>query len=137
LVGVAPIAHASNSGSSGGKAFPPDGCSVNSPFMYFEGENTNKNTECKTAQFVFKTALPTCTSNQVIAYDGANFVCKTETAVPSCQPNEFLSYDGETYQCKARASPPAAPTRCLPSMAPAITASTAMPPSRYAAPTSS
>jgi hypothetical protein len=83
-----------------GRAFPPDGCSSNAPFMSFSGSD-GSNTYCSDGQVVFKNAIPDCLANQSVVFDGSKFICKTDVSVPTCTPGQFLSFNGTNYECKS------------------------------------
>ena len=87
-----------SSAQADGRAFPPDNCSTGSPFMAFTGVD-GSNTFCNSGQDIFKNALPSCGTGQVVAYDGSKFYCKAEVNVPTCQSGTFLSFDGTNYTC--------------------------------------
>jgi len=83
-----------------GRAFPPDNCSVSSPFMAFTAID-GSNTYCTNGQGVLSNALPSCGADQVVAFNGSAFYCKpSEFNVPACAPGEFLTSDnGSSFSC--------------------------------------
>jgi hypothetical protein len=63
-------------------------------------------TVCLTGQEVMSLALPGCTTNQQIVYDGNRFACRSPVTIPTCQPNEYLSFNGTDYTCRSNSPPP-------------------------------
>ena len=89
-----------------GRAFPPDDCSNTSPFMAFNGVASGGNTYCRSGQDVLQNAIPACTADQVVAYNGSLFYCKTsEIEAPTCAAEEFLTYDGTSFSCSSTIIP--------------------------------
>jgi hypothetical protein len=97
---IAVLAAAPAWAANDSRAFPPDNCSVGSPFMGFTGIN-GSNTFCNSGQDILNNAIPACTNGQQVVKENGKFICKNPTNVPSCSPNEFLSFDGESYTCKS------------------------------------
>jgi len=73
--------------------FPPTNC-VNGQTMYMGWDGVNSTT-CNTGQDVLKNAL-NCTAQQMIAFDGSQYYCKT---IPTCGADESLTFDGTDFHC--------------------------------------
>lgn len=58
--------------------FPPDDCSKDNPFMSFNGVNSGDNTYCSNGQAILMNAMPNCTKDQALIFDGLNFSCHDE-----------------------------------------------------------
>ena len=84
--------------SADGRAFPPDNCSITSPFMAFTAVD-GSNTYCNSGQDVFLNALPNCLADQQVTFDGAQFICKAAPTLPACGANEVLSSNGTQFVC--------------------------------------
>jgi hypothetical protein len=97
LTAVIPL----NGAFADGRAFPPDNCSGANPFMAFNGVTSGGNTYCIDGQTVLNNALSTCDTDQVIAFNGSAFYCKTIEldAPPACGPGEFLTSNGSSFSC--------------------------------------
>lgn len=63
-------------------------------------------TICLTGQEVLNLAIPTCSANQQVTYDGTNFVCRSTARIPTCTSGQYLTYNGNTYECKSSSPPP-------------------------------
>jgi hypothetical protein len=85
-----------------GRAFPSDNCSEETPFMAFTAV-ANSNTYCATGQDIFQNALPNCSTNQVVAFDGTHFICKDPDTggsdVPNCAAGQVLTRTDGTLSC--------------------------------------
>ena len=62
-------------------------------------------TVCLTGQEVMTLAIPSCTPNQEVIYDGGKFVCQSPVTIPTCTAEQYLSYEGGTYICKSTITP--------------------------------
>jgi hypothetical protein len=86
-------------------AFPPDNCSLASPFMSFNGPSTNENTYCSDGQFVLKNAIPECAADQIVSFDGSKFFCKTvATNFPVCTVDQVITYTKDGWECVSKTS---------------------------------
>jgi putative Ig domain-containing protein len=93
-LGFAASAHAD------GRVFPPDNCSVASPFMAFNAI-ADSNVYCNSGQQIFQHALPACLPDQVVTFTGGSFVCKNVANPPNCGEGEFLTFTNDAYGCGA------------------------------------
>ena len=89
---------ATNLAQADGRAFPPDNCTAESPFMAFTGVD-GSNTFCNSGQDVLSNALPDCQANQQVAFDGTRFVCENKPAPPVCTANQVLTYTASGFVC--------------------------------------
>jgi hypothetical protein len=84
-----------------GRVFPPDNCSTSSPFMAFSAIE-GSNTYCTNGQDIFHNAIPACAADQIVAFNGASFYCKSAAdAPPNCGPNQVLTFANDAYACVA------------------------------------
>jgi len=84
-----------------GRAFPPDHCSTNTPFMAFTGVD-GSNTFCDSGQDVLNNALPKsiCGDGQVVVKQGNGFICKDDPAAPTCPSGQVLTFlSGSGFTC--------------------------------------
>ena len=91
-----------NSAFAEGRAFPPDNCTGTNPFMAFNGVASNGNTYCINGQSVLSNALPGCSPNQQVIFDGTSFICQDSSSdlnLPSCGAGQFLTSDGTNFSC--------------------------------------
>jgi hypothetical protein len=89
-----------------GRAFPPDGCSGTNPFMAFDGVASGGNTYCINGQNVLSNALPGCSPNQQVVFNGTSFICQDNLLdTPDCGPGQFLTSSGGTLSCASTSVP--------------------------------
>ena len=89
-------------------AFPPDNCNTGNPFMAFDGVATGGNTYCINGQSVLSNALPGCSPNQQVIFNGTSFICQDSSSdlnLPSCGAGQFLTSDGTNFSCTSTSVP--------------------------------
>jgi hypothetical protein len=89
-----------------GRAFPPDNCTNTNPFMAFDGVASGGNTYCINGQNVLSNALPGCSPNQQVVFNGTSFICQDNLLdTPDCGPGQFLTSSGGTLSCTSTSVP--------------------------------
>lgn len=63
-------------------------------------------TICLTGQEVLRLAIPTCSADNQVVFDGEKYVCRAPTSIPTCTDKQYLSFDGASYACKSLEAPP-------------------------------
>lgn len=63
-------------------------------------------TVCLTGQEVLTLAIPSCSANQQVVYDGSKYLCRSPMTIPTCTEQQYLSYNGSAYECKSSTPPP-------------------------------